>query len=81
MNKLPHTLKSTGKLWLIISVAVIAISYCMNMIFSEETFVARFLALINIWNVSLVFLIILPGYFLIVLLEKMESKKNTKWTT
>ena len=78
MNKLPYALKITGKLWLIISVAVIAISYCMNMIFSEDPFVKRFLAFINIWNVFLAFLIILPGYFLIVLSEKMESKKNTK---
>jgi hypothetical protein len=78
MNKLPNTLKITGKLWVIISLAIIAISYCMNMIFSEEPFVTRFFALINIWNVFLAFLIILPGYFLIILSEKLESKKNTK---
>lgn len=72
MNKFPKILKITGKLWLVLSVTYILVSYFLNMLISNEPFVARFLAFINIWNVFLAFILILPGYLLTVLSEKIE---------
>ena len=74
MNKLPQILKITGKLWLVLSVTYILVSYFLNMLISNEPFVSRFLAFMNIWNIFLAFIFILPGYFLTVWSEKIEHK-------
>jgi len=74
MSKLPNILKTIGNIWIKIAIAFMVLSYCLNLIISDDPFVDRFLVFINIWNVAISILIILPGYFLREFSEKLEKK-------
>jgi hypothetical protein len=67
-------LKTVGNIWIKIAIAFIVLSYCLNLIISDEPFVNRFLVFINIWNVVIAILIVLPGYFLREFSEKLKRK-------
>jgi hypothetical protein len=75
-NKMPGMLRLTGKIWLRIAIALIIISYCLNLIISDQPFVERFLSFINFWNVLIALILIIPGFLLTELSEKLENRNK-----
>lgn len=57
-----------------LAVSWIILSYCLNLIFSDEPIPHRILVFINIWNVFTAILIILPGYLLTEASEKLANR-------
>jgi len=75
MAKLSTILRKIGKTWIVLAIVYIILSYCLNLFVSDEPFIQRFLAFINIWNLFLCVLLILPGYLLTTFSEKLEQKR------
>ena len=80
-NKTPGVLRLIGKIWLRIAIALIVISYGLNLIISDQPFVDRFLAFINFWNVLIAIILILPGFLLTEFSEKLEARNKVRKTT
>jgi ABC-type uncharacterized transport system permease subunit len=81
MNTLPNILKNVGKFWIKAAIAIIILSYGLNLIISDQPFVERFLAFINIWNVLVAILLILPGFLLTELSDKLDKRNREGKTT
>lgn len=81
MNNLPNILKIVGKIWIKAAISLILLSYGLNLIISDQPFVERFLAFINIWNVIVAILLILPGFLLTELSDKLDKKNKEGKTT
>ena len=75
MKKLPKTMFMIGRVWIWLAVSWIIISYLQNLILSNQPIVNRILIFINLWNVFVALLVILPG---VILMEASEwiAKKN-----
>lgn len=75
-NKMPCILRLVGKIWLRIAIALIVISYGLNLIISDQPFVDRFLAFINFWNILFALILIIPGFLLAEFSEKLENRNK-----
>jgi len=74
MKKIPKVIHIAGRVWIRLAVFYILLSYFLNLIFSKEPIAGRILVFINFWNVLFALLIILPGYFLIEIFEKIANR-------
>jgi len=63
-----------GRVWIWLAVCLIILSYFLNLIFSQKPIPHRILIFINFWNVLIGLLIILPGYLLTEVSEKMANR-------
>lgn len=76
MKKLPKTIYVLGRVWIWLAVSLIVLLYFFNLIFSQEPISHRILVFINIWNVFIALLIILPGYLLTEAAEKIAIRNG-----
>ena len=74
MKILPKTVHIIGRVWIWLAVSWITLSYFLNLIFSNEPLQNRILNFINVWNVFIAILIILPGYLLTEVSEKIANR-------
>ena len=74
MKTLPKTIHIVGRVWIWLAVSWIILSYFLNLIFSDDPITARILVFINVWNVFVAILIILPGYLLTEASEKIANR-------
>ena len=74
MKTLPKTLHNIGRAWIWLAVCLIIFSYFFNLMFSQEPIPHRILIFINFWNVLIGLLIILPGYLLTEVSEKIANR-------
>ena len=74
MKKLPKTIHIAGRVWIWLAVFWILLSYFLNLIFSKEPIDHRILAFLNVWFVFIALLIILPGYLLTEVSEKIANR-------
>ena len=74
MKKLPKAIHIVGRVWIWLAVFWILLSYSLNLIFSKEPIDHRILAFLNVWFVFIALLIILPGYLLTEVSEKIANR-------
>jgi len=74
MKKLPKAIHIVGRVWIWLAVFWILLSYSLNLIFSKEPIDHRLLAFLNVWFVFIALLIILPGYLLTEVSEKIANR-------
>jgi len=74
MKKLPKAIHIVGRVWIWLAVFWILLSYSLNLIFSKEPIDHRLLAFLNVWFVFIALLIILPGYLLTKVSEKIANR-------
>ena len=74
MKKLPEAIHIVGRVWIWLAVFWILLSYFLNLIFSKEPIDHRILAFLNVWFVFIALLIILPGYLLTEVSEKIANR-------
>ena len=74
MKKLPKAIHIVGRVWIWLAVFWILLSYSLNLIFSKEPIDHRILAFLNVWFVFIALLIILPGYLLAEVSEKIANR-------
>ncbi len=65
-----------GRIWIWFAVFWITLSYFLNLIYSNEPIANRILVFINIWNVFIALIIILPGYLLTEASEKVANRSG-----
>ena len=78
MIKQSKILKEIGKIWVKLAIALIVLSYCIHLFSSQESITTRIFSFLNIWNILISILIILPGYFCIVISGNIEKKNALK---
>ncbi len=74
MVTLAKIVRTIGRIWIWLAVSWIIVAYFLNLIFSNEPVIHRIIVFINVWNVFVAFLIILPGYFLLEASEKIANR-------
>jgi hypothetical protein len=74
MKKIPKALHIVGRVWIWLAVSWILLSYFLNLIWSKEPIGNRILVIINIWNVLIALLLILPGHILTEVAEKIANR-------
>ena len=76
MTRRSKILKKVGDIWVKLAVALIILSYCIHLFSSQAPLTKRILSVLNFWNILISILIILPGYFCIVISEIIENKSS-----
>ncbi len=76
MQRYHNIIGIVGTTWIKIAVVVVISSYLLNLIISEAPVTDRILSLINIWNIFIAFLIILPGCILTEFANWLENKNK-----
>ncbi len=76
MQNYHRIIRIIGIAWIKIALVIAILSYLLNLIFSEAPVTDRILSLINIWNIFIAFLIILPGCILTEFANWLENKNK-----
>ena len=76
MLKYHNIIRIVGTTWIKIAFVIVILLYLFNLIFSEAPVTVRILSLINIWNIFIAFLIILPGCILTEFANWLENKNK-----
>ena len=81
MIKFLGILQIIGNVWIKVAVVIVILLYISTVMFSEAPLTERILSFINIWNIFIAFIIILPGYFLSEIAKWLENRYKKEQIT
>ena len=76
MGNLSNILRKIGNVWMMVAIVYIVLSYCLNIVVSNEPFIQRVLSLLNVWNLFFAFSLVCPGYFFTEIAKMIKLKRK-----